>query len=63
MLGPFAFGGSRGRCLGGMRLLGVGSASNEVSARFLKEPSAAGVDARARLLCKNAFWLCPMIRR
>jgi hypothetical protein len=48
--------------LGGDAVAGAGSASNEVSAQFLNEPSAAGVDARARLLCKNAFWLFPMIR-
>jgi hypothetical protein len=61
MLGPLLL-GEAWAMLGGDAVAGAGSASNEVSAQFLKEPSAAGVDARARLLCKSAFWLCPMIR-
>jgi hypothetical protein len=62
VLGLLLFAGIAGGDWVGDAVAGAGLASNEGSAHVLTEPSAMGMDARARLLCKNAFWLCPMIR-
>jgi hypothetical protein len=61
MLGPLCFGWG-GRAYGvGRRLLGLGVHLREGWPDF-ERAFCDGCDARARFLCKNAFWLCPMIR-